>query len=151
VATTIHRGQMTIQKGPDTKKEIIPENTKTKSKRKHRPTACVDMLRAYDGCGICGSKNLATHGVTYCKICEDELPFLILDYGYFFFGHDRDIKYPKCDCKTKTRFHAKYEKISVTECLDCGAVRGPKCPACGKRLWAKDEKRFCKNYCGYRI
>jgi membrane protease subunit (stomatin/prohibitin family) len=141
---------MAIQKSPDTKKEVIPEETKTKGKRKHRPTACVDKRRAYSTCGICGSQNLATHGVAYCKICGKEEMFLVLDYGYYFFGRDEDIKYPKCNCERKSKWDLKYDRISVTECLDCGAVRGPKCPACGKQLWAKGEKRFCKS-CGYRI
>jgi hypothetical protein len=142
---------MTILKSPDTKKEVISEEVKAKSKRKHRPTACVDMRRAYNTCGICGSENLASHGVAYCKICGEEELFLVLDYGYYLFRGDKDIKYPKCLCKTKKKYDTKYDKISVTECLDCGAVRGPRCPVCRKRLWVKDKKRFCKNYCGYRI
>jgi hypothetical protein len=142
---------MTILKGPDTKKEVIPEEVKTKSKRKHRPTACVDMRRAYSTCGICGSENLASHGVAYCKTCGEENIFLVLSYGYDLFGRDMDIEYPKCDCKKKGQFDTKYDRISVTECLDCGAVKGPRCPVCRKRLWAKGVKRFCKNYCGYRL
>jgi hypothetical protein len=143
---------MTIQKSPDTKKEVLPEETKTKGKRKHKPTACMDMSRAYNTCGICGSQNIASHGVNYCTMCGGEELFLVLDRMDWWFGGTRDeMKYPKCECKKKNQFDIKYKRISVKECLDCGAVKGPKCPACGKQLWAKGEKRFCKNYCGYRI
>lgn len=141
---------MVIQKSPDTKKEVIPEESKPRGKRKHKETTCPDKRRSWGSCGICGSENLVSHGVAYCLICEEEIPFLVLDYGYFSFDRE-GIKYPKCDCKTKNKYDTKYRKISVTECLDCGAVKGPKCPACHKPLWAKNEKRFCKNYCGYRI
>jgi hypothetical protein len=142
---------MTIQKSPDTKKEVIPEETKSKGKRKHKPTACVDMRRAYNSCGICGSQNLASHGVNYCTICGEEEIFLVLGNGGWSWESRDEMEYPNCKCKTKHKYDIKYKRISVKECLDCGAVRGPKCPACGKQLWARGKKRFCKNYCGYRI
>ena len=142
---------MTIQKSPDTKKEVLPEETKTKGKPKRKPTACVDMRRAHGTCGICGSKNVASHGVNYCTICGKEEMFLVLGDSHWFWRDRDEIKNPKCDCKSKSKWHEKYNRISVKECLDCGAVKGPRCPACGKPLWAKDERRFCKNYCGYQI
>jgi hypothetical protein len=142
---------MTILKSPDTKKEVLPEKTKTKGKRKHKPTACMDMRRAYNSCGICGSENIASHGVNYCTICGKEEIFLVLSGYDFFWGVRDEMEYPNCKCKTESKYDIKYKRISVKECLDCGAVRGPKCPACGKPLWARGVKRFCKNYCGYQI
>lgn len=142
---------MTIQKSPDTKKEVLPEETKTKGKRKHKPTACMDMRRGYSNCGICGSENVTTHGVNYCTMCGEEELFLVLGDDFWFGGNRDEMKYPSCQCKTEKKYDIKIKRITVQACLDCGAVKGPRCPACGKPLWAKGEKRFCKNFCGYQI
>jgi len=142
---------MVIQKSPDTKEEVLPEETKPRGKRTHKPTTCPDKRRAYLTCGICGSENVVSHGVVYCKICGEEAPFLILGEDWIFNFEIDKIEYPKCKCQTKNKYDTKYARISVKECLDCGAVCGPRCPVCKRQLWAKDKKRFCKGYCGYRI
>lgn len=81
-------------------------------------------------------------------MCGIEEQYLILRVGYFI--HNR-IKYPKCECTPINVWDDNHGYIGVNVCLDCGAVQGPKCPVCKNKLWTKDNKRFCKNYCGYRV
>jgi hypothetical protein len=51
------------------------ETPKRKAKRNRKPTACTDKMRGYHRtCGMCGSENIAQHGVRYCTICGAEEP-----------------------------------------------------------------------------
>jgi hypothetical protein len=140
---------MTIQKNPDTKKEPLPEQSRHKGKRNRKPTACMDKRRGYRTCGICGSENLASHGVSWCNQCKEEIYFFILDGGW---GASEKIPNPGCKCDThKHPYYPCFPNISVGVCLDCGAVKGPRCPVCKSKMWVKDNKKYCKGYCGYKI
>lgn len=129
---------------------IEDEVAKISGKRKRRPTACADKKRGSLTCGICGSGNIARHGVAFCTICEMEEPFTILAQDHFY-KNQSEIKYPDCRCVSEYKWHrSNFDAISVKACMDCGAVEGPRCPVCKNKMWAKGDRRFCKGYCGYR-
>jgi hypothetical protein len=118
---------------------------KCRSKRTKKPTVCADKIRGYlRVCGICGSGNIAIHGVTYCTICGAEEPFLDLS-PIFLLDYNRKIIKPICDCIPQD----KYGHIYVRACIDCGAVTGPHCPVCKSKMWAQNDKRYCTMLCGY--
>lgn len=133
---------------PDTKKESLPEQTRHKGKRNRNPTACSDKRRGYRTCGLCGSENTASHGVSWCTQCEEETYFFVLnvDGGWF---ETEEIPRPECKCDPHTYPYYKYRAVGV--CLDCGAVKGPRCPVCKSKMWVKNGKKYCKGYCGYRV
>jgi hypothetical protein len=126
-----------------------PENIK-KTKRNRRKTEC--SINRMKGCGICGSLNIATQGVYFCNICDEEIETLD-NNGWLYFNSDK----LECTC-LKTRighkgkiFHYRDTGfIEVGKCLDCGAVRSSFCPNCKKhKCWKKGSKKFCQ--CGFRI
>ena len=61
------------------KKDLKPleqEVAKRTSKRKKKPTACIDKKRSYYSCGICGSENIAECGVIFCNSCGAEESYI---------------------------------------------------------------------------
>jgi len=132
---------------------IVKQNKK-KAKRKKREREC-SIKRFKDGCGICGSSNIAQHGVRYCTKCGEELYYFVNKPEFSFFQL-KEIPELKCKCmdehkyKFKGReriFKSKPEKfIYVNVCLDCGATQSCYCPVC------KQSKRQCwKNATGKRL
>ena len=136
-----------------TKKDKIktPDNIK-KTKRNRHKTEC--LINRMHGCGVCGSRNTALQGITYCNICGQEIEFL--NSGDYIWGCTID---PKCNCK-KTRknhkgilvFYRDLNYIYVGKCLDCGAVKSSFCPNCKRKrsCWKSwNGKKFCQS-CGFR-
>lgn len=142
---------MALEKTKENKSQI-PENIK-KTKRNRRKTECsINRMR---GCGNCGSLNIAIQGVKFCNICGTEVEFLTQDI--WIWSHGETVV--PCDC-VRTRINHKGRKveycdvsyISVSKCLDCGAVKSSFCPNCKRKrdCWKSfDGKKFCQS-CGYR-
>jgi len=141
--------------------DVIDDNIVRKAKHNKKETSCY-VKRNSDGCGICGSLNVAIQGVRYCGICGKEVPFLEFNRFFNYMVRSDDYKHnPKCNCikiyTYKKGGFPKIEKyrdiktISVGKCMDCGAVMSSFCPN-GKShsCWRKENKYFCKT-CGYRI
>jgi len=133
-------------------KSVIPDNIK-KTKRNRRKTEC--LINRRNGCGICGSLNVAFQGVAYCDVCGLEVEFLVLGDWYF-----RKRETPACFCvkshknfKGKIVYYRDIKYIEVGKCLDCGSVQSSFCPNNkDHRCWKSNlnNKKFCQN-CGYRI
>ena len=126
-----------------------------KVKRNKRKTEC-SVVRSRTGCGICGSENTAQQGVLYCRECEAEEAYLVLDDGWWW---PRDLGIiPSCDCghdwvgangvQHKVR---SYDRRCISVCLDCGAVASSFCPNGGHHMCWRHWKgaKFCRD-CGYR-
>ena len=129
------------------KKDLKPleqEVAKRTSKRKKKPTACLDKKRNYYSCGICGSENIAECGVIFCNSCGAEESY-ITERTWFGF---KDSMRVKCACPT---FYRGYYILTrnVKICMDCDALKGPLCPNCRRPCWSKSNRRYCKA-CGYR-
>ena len=134
-------------------KLVAPENIK-KTKRNRRKTECIINRR--NGCGICGSLNVALQGVSYCNICGLEEEFLVLGAWHF----SNRLGTPSCSCvkghknfKGKIVYYRDIKYIDVGKCLDCGSVQSSFCPNNkNHRCWKSslNNKKFCQN-CGYRI
>ena len=119
-----------------------------KGRRDRRPTACRDKRRDIFACGCCGSENIAKQGVSTCETCGAEAEFLVGE------GEARNDflqknNTPGCGCLVKKYRFNPYQRVYVTKCLDCGAVEGPRCPACGKSAWKQKKVCYCKK-CGFR-
>lgn len=122
----------------------MEEERYRKTKRNRNPTQCQDKQRDRFHCGFCGSPNIAAEGVSYCLKCRKEIFFLIEDYYLSW-------RIPKtCDCKQYIIMGELTKHfISVTHCLDCGAIERKSCPSCGKRTWCKDLQVSCR-HCGFQ-
>ena len=136
-----------------------------KAGHNRQPTTCQDLRRSYDACGICGSKNIAEQGVDYCEVCEKERDFLRTSRTMWFYRSESKL----CKCvkyisygKNRTRAFSTERSISVTKCMDCGAVRSSTfCPNCSNKDFGQrgfysnnawrhwDGRIFCSK-CGYR-
>jgi len=114
-----------------------------KARRDKRKTEC--SINRRNGCGICGSLNIAIQGVLYCDICKQELEFLSeVRYIWEFRSYNRE---DECNCNSKYRSKYYY---SVGKCLDCGAVRSSFCPNDKyHKCWKKFNNYYCTT-CGYR-
>ena len=127
---------------------IAEEDKPKKTKKNRKPTVCADQRRMYGNCGICGYEDTVFQGVDYCKVCGKEEEVLTVE-RYF-----RKIM-TCCEIQSKTKIKEKYyyysavSQIGIRICLSCGAVRGPKCPACHRPCWSKNEQKWC-NHCGFR-
>lgn len=121
-----------------------------KVRRDRHETACKDKRRARDRCGICGSENVIRQGVAVCEQCGAEEPYLMIEAEWFSIWLEGSWPRPSCDHEPDKRQrlimpHDAY----VLKCPDCGAVRGPHCPACGATAWRAGGKVFCSK-CGFR-
>ena len=125
-----------------------------KTKRNRHETECA-VKRQRDGCGICGSLNIVSQGVTWCTECGAEIDWIItIPENY----SDREDQRP-CNCikiyQFRNRVHQSrpWREISVGKCLDCGAVRSAFCPNCrnSRRCWKHWDGRIYCQRCGYRI
>ncbi len=132
---------MSKQESPITKLPPIEEKPVKKTKKNKRVTVCTDKRRMFDYCGICGSENVVTQGVTWCNKCGEEREYLGESRHFWLIGANVDLE---CAC---LRSYAVFR--GVDKCLDCGAVEGPRCPACDRKAWGKEMKKYCRN-CGYR-
>ena len=134
---------------------------KKKSKRNRQKTEC-NAIRKAQGCGICGSENIAVQGVKYCNMCGEEVDFLAQDQSLWFMIKTGD-KVP-CECveervvRNKPYAYRDIRTISVKKCMDCGATMSNYCPNCktkgnwvGDRCWKSviGWKLYCKR-CGFR-
>ena len=122
-----------------------------KAKKNKRPTACKDVKRTHPSvynnrrdvfCGICGTDATFSHGVHFCTKCEFE-NLVYLDFD--------NMKVDIHNCEKENRYYLYQQLLLVHECMECGAVHGPKCPVCGKKMWKKtDENPKCRcTQCGY--
>lgn len=133
----------------------IEEIEKIKGKHRKQPTVCADQRRQYGHCGICGYNEFAAQGVDYCEKCGKEREILFL---WDWWNQPEKLKCHKITHEYKhfrtgetiSSQRSCVKRYMILVCLACGAVETPKCPACGKDLWKKGVKRFCK-HCGYRI
>ena len=132
-----------------------------KSKRKRKQTDCSVIRQDYmRGCGICGSENIANHGVKFCMMCGREAYFLVAQDGYF----TKTGVTISCNCekswtnsKGKTFYYTEVRFFEVKECVDCGAVCSWFCPNCkdlagyiNRMCWKSMRGRlFCQN-CNFR-
>ena len=130
-----------------------------KSHRNKRETDC--SIKRREGCGICGSPNIAYQGVRYCNVCGEEEPYLSQRNYYLWFKDNSEFE-PKCDClalwthkkkgkHVKVHWYRSVFDIKVKKCMDCGAVASRFCPN-GERhtCWKKGGKLFCLT-CGFRV
>jgi hypothetical protein len=132
-----------MEKTPEDKAPIVEEEPRHRSKRKKRETACADKRRSYYGyCGLCGSGNIINQGVNWCD-CGAETEYLNQNGDYFYFWERP--KKRSCGCS----WEVPSGHIGVKKCLDCGAVKGPKCPVCKRECWNNIKgQKYCS--CGYR-
>ena len=138
------------------KQKEIKKVRSIKKKRNRKPTACVDKRRDLNHCGICGSPDIAIHGVSYCKYCDKETDWQLLGPGEsanskykIIWRWSRLGDYP-CDCHKQSRWHLQ-KTYSVQACLSCGSVNGPRCPNCKQEHWFHPigDKHYCRR-CGFR-
>lgn len=129
-----------MQKSPETTQSEVREPGHTKTRRNHKPTACHDLRRTLDHCGICGSANVVTQGAVECKLCDYIEEFLYAGTGWQFM----EVVLKK-ECG-----HGRYLQQSAkrSHCLDCGAVNGPLCPSCHRPAWGKGMQVYCRD-CGF--
>ena len=138
---------------------VIEQNNK-KSKRNKHITEC-SIIRMKNGCGICGSTNLAQHGVCYCTECEYEIYYFINKPEWTY--DDKEVPHTQCECnisrehKIRGRirvYNYKPEKyIYINVCMDCGATQSNYCPVCGitkRQCWKSSEGRLLCQICNYR-
>ena len=143
---------MALEKTKKDKIEI-PENIKKTKRNRHKTECSINRMK---GCGICGSLNVATQGISYCNVCGEEIE--ILSDQFWYYGIDG----VPCNCnyeskipRFKGRKYRDIRHITVEKCLDCGAVKSRFCPNCKDRrsndnCWKSwDGKKFCQS-CGYR-
>jgi len=112
---------------------------KDKTRRgKHvkKKTAC-EAIRRSNGCGICGSENIAKQGVKFCNLCGKEIEFVIESTGFLW--PDRTGIKLNCGCKgrwidvpqePKVLRALRVQIIFILKCMDCGAVMSCFCPNC---------------------
>lgn len=134
------------------KEPLEDEVPRYKGKRHRTETACADKRRYLLNCGLCGSENVVYQGVYHCAECGREEEFL---EGVTWIGISR---WMTCCSVERTYTYRGQKKTyrrrvvsqtAVRKCIDCGAVKGPKCPACGNPCWSKGMARYCQR-CGYR-
>ena len=138
---------------------IVVQNTRKVKRSKHKTECSVKRIK--EGCGICGSLNIAQHGVRYCMECGSEIHYLI--HRPSFWQMSDNIPPLKCKCiktasykiKGVLRYHTyKPEKfIYVEVCMDCGATRSNYCPVCGpeiKKCWKSITGQLLCQQCNYR-
>lgn len=128
----------------------------TKAGHNKQPTACSDMRRRWNSCGICSSENVVWQGVDFCHTCGVEVIVLSKNTGYRF---HRDIV-QICNCpqiikKTKSGYEYKTtprDEIGVDKCCDCGAIKSRGfCPNCTVPAWKHWDGRTYCGKCGYKI
>lgn len=121
-------------------KQKAPLSPKKTKRNKHK-TEC--SINRKNGCGICGSLNIAEQGVRYCILCGEEAEYLVERYDFIF----SQTSIPTCECSIH-----RHHKIWVRKCIDCGAVCSRFCPN-GKyhNCWKSNigNKKWC-NTCSYR-
>ena len=139
---------------------IVKQNIK-KSKRNKHETEC-SIKRFKDGCGICGSSNIAQHGVRYCTKCSLEIYYFIEkpDFGWYCVEGVPELKC-KCTDIHEYRFRGRLKTITskpekflcVNVCLDCGSIQSNYCPVCGSKVrdcWKSTEGRLLCQRCNFR-
>ena len=135
-----------MQKSPEITPLEIREPNPIKTRRNRKPTACQDLRRSLDHCGICGSGNVVAQGVAWCRECGAEVGYVVES------SFDTAWNRPKaCDCKwmwLRGLNQASQGFESVRKCLDCGAVDGPRCPSCHRPAWGKGMSVYCRG-CGF--
>jgi len=128
---------------------------RTRRHRDRHETACKDKRRNRSCCGICGSENVIRQGVAICEQCGAEEPYLMIEADWFQVWLDaaqqKDIwPHPPCGHEQNKRQMLTLPRdVYVLKCPDCGAVHGPRCPACGKPSWQAGKRGFCSQ-CGFR-
>jgi hypothetical protein len=152
-----------MEKAPVRTEEPSEEKTPRASRLKHRATACKDKRRDHGHCGLCGSGNVAYHGVLWCLDCGSEIAFFShVPPSFFTFDlKEAGIEAP-CGCSGKRQgnFIAMLPYVEVTACLDCGAIGSGTCPVCTKNhgkpyhrrssCWTgKFGEKYCRD-CGLR-
>lgn len=152
-----------MDKNPITKIQDTEDSEPKKTKKNKHETVCSDKRRRYGACGICGSENLVLEGVDFCNICGEEVHYITEGNRLW----AKDVPDLTCNCKKPVpsmrlqKINHKKHWLPITvyvrdtglhriiHCLDCGAVKRMKCPACGLDCWIKDFQYYCK-HCGYR-
>ena len=135
-----------MQKAPETTPPEIRESNPVKTRRNRKPTACQDLRRDGNHCGICGSGNVVTQGVAWCQECGAEVDYVVES------SRNNAWDNPEaCGCKWRwlrgvNQASKGFE--SVRKCLDCGAVDGPRCPSCHRSAWEKGMLVYCRG-CGF--
>lgn len=117
-----------------------------KTKRNKRKTEC--SVNRRNGCGICGSLNIAFQGVRWCSECGAEVE-IFTDQRWSFLDKEKSIP---CNCYIvfhRRKFKPTRETI-IEKCMDCGSVKSKFCPnnrehSCWKS-W--DGKKYCG--CGFK-
>gem|GEM_PF-5003814 len=126
-----------------------------KGRRNRHETACKDKRRNRGCCGICGSENVIRQGVAVCHQCGEEEPYVMIEADWFQTWFDaaqqkESWPHPPCGHEPDKRQRLTMPQDDyVLKCPDCGAVHGPRCPACGKPSWKAGDKAFCTQ-CGFR-
>jgi hypothetical protein len=144
----------------DTLEQFEIEENKGISKSSHtkNPTTCNDVRRSGEACGICGSRNVVSQGVRYCKSCDLEVEWLG-EYRHYWWNSGRDK--PICNCayivKNKRKVSPR-DSHFILKCIDCGAVNSTKlCPNCGGKsssgsgTWKHWDGRIKCRICGFAI
>lgn len=139
---------------------VVKQNVK-KTKRNRHKTEC-SIKRFKEGCGICGSLNIAQHGVRYCTKCGIEVYYFI-ERSNCSWNLSNEVPKLKCKClehrKYKLRgrikvFTSKPEKaIYVNACLDCGSIQSNYCPVCGssvRECWKSINGKLLCQRCNFR-
>ena len=129
-----------------------------KSSHTKNPTVCSDIRRSGEACGICGSYNVVSQGVRYCKSCGIEVE-VVEEYRYFWWGEGRESQICNCAYIVKGRWKVSpRESYFISKCIDCGSVDSARlCPNCGGRsgygtgTWKHWDGRVKCGRCGYVI
>jgi len=140
-----------MQKSPNTQEEIKKIIRRRNHSKKKGIKACADKRRDGYHCGICGSSEIAWHGVLYCAYCDTEKTFLTAEHwGYHsWLRMDKGVQLPCHHNRTHRLYHIR--RISVGSCLSCSSTFGPFCPNCKKAHWVNPtgQKHYCLG-CGFR-
>lgn len=133
----------------------VDDSGARKVRRDRHETACKDKRRDRACCGICGSENVIRQGVAVCQQCGAEEPYLMIEADWFQMWLDAaqskgSWPHPSCGHgPNKRQLLTMPQNVYVLKCPDCGAVHGPRCPACGAPAWQAGKKVFCSQ-CGFR-
>lgn len=135
---------MALEKTKEDK--LIEPTSIKKTRRNKRKTEC--SVNRRNGCGICGSLNIAFQGVRWCEKCGEEIE-VFTEHRWGFLNKEEKLS---CDCHiiiNNRRFRSTKD-IIIEKCIDCGAVRSKFCPNDKRHnCWKSwDGKKYCS--CGFR-
>lgn len=130
-----------MKKHRETDKDLdLQEVSVHKGKKKKKPTECSAKIGQFGHCRLCGSDNIVYERLNYCTVCKKEEVEITAE-SWWMFSRTK----PLCKCKANEKYPSFGPEISLANCVDCGAGKGPLCPNCKQHMWYKFDK------CGHRF